>query len=124
MSTASQAESSPRTYLRVLAALLALTAVTVLAAGVNFGAPSINVVIALAIASLKGSLVALYFMHLRHERPMNAVIFLTGMAMLAIFLMFCFLDTASREPVAPSAAPAAQAAGGLRPSSARILRAS
>ncbi len=124
MSATPQAESGTRTYLCVLAVLLALTAVTVLAAGVNFGAPSVNVVIALAIASLKGSLVALYFMHLRHERPMNAVIFLTGLAMLAIFLMFCFLDTASREPVAPSAAPAPQAAGGARPTSARILRAS
>lgn len=116
----------PRTYAKVLGALLALTVVTVAAASVNFGSPVINIVIALAIASMKGSLVALYFMHLRHDRPMSAVIFVTGLAMLAIFLMFCFLDTASREWVEPSSASpaAAQLAEKTALISSRIRRAS
>lgn len=106
MATATASHHAPRTYRRVLAALLALTVITVAAAGISFGSPMINVVIALAIASGKGSLVALYFMHLRHDRPMSAVIFVTGLAMLAVFLMLCFLDTVAREPVAPAAVAA------------------
>ncbi len=93
---------SAKPYLLVLAALLALTAITVTAAGINFGSPSVNVVIALAIASIKGSLVALYFMHLRHDKPMNAVIFLTGLFFLSVFLIFCLMDTGSRDEVRPS----------------------
>lgn len=86
-----------RTYRNVLAALLVFTVITVLAAGVNFG--SGNVVIALAIATTKASLVALYFMHLRHDKPMSAVIFLGGLFALGVFLMLCFLDTGAREVV-------------------------
>ena len=81
---------SKRTYSMVLGALLVLTVITVLAAGINFGAPSVNVVVALAIASVKGTLVVLFFMHLKDDHPVNAVIFSTGLAMLAIFLIFCF----------------------------------
>lgn len=101
--------SSTRTYVLVLAALLVFTAVTVAAAGVNFGSPSVNVVVALTIASLKGALVALYFMHLRHDKPLNAIIFVAGLFFLAVFLMACFIDTDSRDVVAPASgsAPAA-----------------
>lgn len=91
--------SSIRTYGMVLAALLALTAITVFAAGVNFGSPSVNVVIALAIATIKASLVALFFMHLRHEKPINAVFFLTGVVFLGVFLALCLLDTEARAIV-------------------------
>jgi cytochrome c oxidase subunit 4 len=86
---------SPAIYAKILATLLALTVITVLAAGVNFG--SGNVVIALVIASIKGSLVALFFMHLRHEKPMSAVIFVSGLAMLAVFLIFSTIDSGARR---------------------------
>ena len=122
MSTHAENKNAVRTYSIVLGALLTLTAVTVTAAGINFGSAFINVVIALAIASAKASLVALYFMHLRHDRPMSAVIFVTGLAMLAIFLMFCFLDTLSREQVQPGLT--AQAPARAVSISARILSAS
>ncbi len=90
-----------KTYSIVLAALLALTGITVVAAGINFGAPSVNVVVALLIASVKGSLVALFFMHLRHDPPINAVIFLTGLFMLAVFLIFILIDVDTRVPIRP-----------------------
>ena len=86
--------TSARTYRKILAALMALTVLTVLAASVNFGAA--NAVIALAIATVKASLVALFFMHLRHDKPMNAVIFTAGLAILATFLMFAYLDEGAR----------------------------
>jgi len=122
MSAHAESYRAVRTYALVLASLLALTVITVIAAGVNFGSAFVNVVVALAIASVKASLVALYFMHLRHDRPMSAVIFVTGLAMLAIFLMFCFLDTLTREHVEP--AVTAQIYVRAASISARILSAS
>lgn len=103
-----------KTFFLVLVALLVLTAITVAAAGIHFGSPAINAVIALLIASLKGSLVALFFMHLRYDKPINAIIFCCGLLFLALFLIFCYIDIDSREVTipanlkvpAPAAAPA------------------
>jgi cytochrome c oxidase subunit 4 len=102
--------TSARTYGKVLGTLLALTVITVLAAGMDFG--SWNTVIALAIASVKASLVALFFMHLRHDKPMTAVIFVAGVTTLGLFLMICTLDSDARvdnqvRPAFTHAAPAA-----------------
>lgn len=54
-----------RAYIMVWLTLLILTVVTWLVSYVNLG--MMNVVLAMLIASLKASLVALFFMHLRHE---------------------------------------------------------
>ncbi len=91
-----------RGYAAVLAALLILTAITVAASGIHFQTEAFNVVIALGIATIKASLVALFFMHLRHDKPMNAMIFLTGLAVLAIFLMLTLTDFEARIPVKPT----------------------
>ena len=50
-------------YVSTLVALLILTAITVGASYIDFG--SGNVVIALIIATIKATIVALFFMHLR-----------------------------------------------------------
>lgn len=89
-----------KTYGLVLAGLLALTVVTVGAASFDFGAA--NVVVALLIASAKASLVALYFMHLRYDKPINAVIFLVGVFMLALFLVLTLIDVGTRETFRPA----------------------
>jgi len=88
-----------KVYARTLVALLCLTIITVAAAGIDFG--SGNVVIALAIATVKATLVALFFMHLKYEKPVNAVIGTAGFLFLGLFLMFCFLDQGSRENLQP-----------------------
>ncbi len=103
MSTTTAHADSATIYSKILGALLVLTVVTVLAAGVDFGAG--NVVIALGIASIKGSLVALYFMHLRHDKRMSAIIFVAGLVMLAIFLVICIIDTGARDRLRPAKAP-------------------
>ena len=99
----------PKVYTRNLIGLLILTVITVVAAGFDFG--SANVVIALGIASLKASLVALFFMHLRWEKRINAIIAVAGFLFLGLFLLFSALDQKSRldpQPtnLAPVAAPA------------------
>lgn len=88
-------QTAAATYAKVLGTLLALTVITVLAAGLNFG--SWNVVIALGIATIKASLVALFFMHLRHDKPMSAIIFVTGAAVLGVFLTICTIDSSERD---------------------------
>ncbi|MEW6321964.1 MAG: cytochrome C oxidase subunit IV family protein [Acidobacteriota bacterium] len=67
-----------RAYLVVFGALLALTVATVGAASLHM-ASARAVTVGLAIACVKASLVALYFMHLRHERALvPAMLALTG----------------------------------------------
>jgi cytochrome c oxidase subunit 4 len=88
------------TYTKTLIALLILTAITVFAAGFNFGQG--NVVIALTIATIKGSLVALFFMHLKWDKPVNAIIGMTGFLFLGIFIMFCLLDFNTRNNFMPA----------------------
>lgn len=93
------AHDHAKTYLRTLFALLSLTILTVAAAYVDFG--SGNIVIALSIATVKATLVALFFMHLRYEKPMNAIIASAGFLFLGIFLMFCLIDFDSRDGLRP-----------------------
>jgi cytochrome c oxidase subunit IV len=86
-------------YLATLVVLLILTAITVGASYINFG--SGNIVIALAIATVKAIIVALIFMHLLHDKPVNAVIAVAGFVFLGIFLLFDFLDVDSRTNPQP-----------------------
>lgn len=101
-STTAHHHPPARLYAGVLAALLFLTVVTVAASRVDFGTSSINVVIALGIATCKASLVILYFMHLRYDKPMNSLILLTGVLFLGVLLAFCLIDIDSRFAMRPS----------------------
>ena len=101
--TESHSHGGPKIYTANLFALLFLTIITVAAASFNFG--SANVIIALAIASVKATLVALFFMHLVWDKPINSIIAIAGFLFLGIFLMFDFLDVTSREPLQPRNMP-------------------
>jgi cytochrome c oxidase subunit 4 len=99
-STEAHHHPGAKTYGGVLAALLVLTIITVTAASFNFGA--MNVVIALFIATVKASLVVLFFMEVRFSKPLNAMIFLGGVFFLGLFLTFCLIDTGSRPNIIPA----------------------
>ncbi len=71
--------------------LLALTLLTVWAASIDVG--NLNIWIALAIAVLKGSLVVMFFMHLRYDRPFHGIVFVTSLAFVALFISFALTDT-------------------------------
>jgi cytochrome c oxidase subunit 4 len=94
-------KSPARAFAFTLGALLVLTFITVGASYINFGSGTINIVIALTIATIKASLVALIFMHLRWDKPVNGVIAISGFLFLGIFLMFCLIDIDSRQPYEP-----------------------
>jgi cytochrome c oxidase subunit 4 len=110
-------KAEAKTYTLTLVVLLILTAITVGASYIQFG--SMNVVIALTIATIKASLVALFFMHLRHDKPVNAVIACAGFLFLGLFLLFTFLDVDTRDPLQPvnlkAPAPAVAAPAGSAP---------
>ena len=52
----------------------------------------------MAIATVKASLVALYFMHLRYDNPFNGLILIAGLGILALFLGLVLLDTYQYQP--------------------------
>ena len=77
-------------------ALLVLTVVTVWVAGFDFGAA--NIFVALLIAGFKASLVVLFFMHLRWDRPFNSFIFVASIAFVVLFIAFALTDTIEYSP--------------------------
>ena len=103
----SHTAAAPKLYAGTLAALLVLTGITVMAAGIHFGSNGINIAIALGIATIKASLVALIFMHLRHDKPVNAVIAVSGFLFLALLLAYCIIDIDTRKDMIPYTAKVA-----------------
>ena len=83
-----------KTFLAVLAALLVLTGITVGVSYIDLG--RLNVWIALAIASVKASLVLLFFMHMKYEGRVLAWSFLGTVFFLGIMISFTFWDIAFR----------------------------
>ena len=47
---------------------------------------------------MKASLVALYFMHLRYDRPFNAIVFVTALFFVMLFVGIALTDTAAYKP--------------------------
>ncbi len=93
--------SSMKTYLGVGAALLVLTVVTVAVSFVDLG--GFNVVVALLIASIKGTLVVLFFMHLLHDNKLYLTIFISALIFLFILIIFTMFDTMTRDEMTPFA---------------------
>ena len=79
-----------RTYFVVWGCLLVLTATTIEVAAMNLGA--FSVLGALLIASVKSTLVLLFFMHLLYERPLFKVMVLAAIGTLTVFIGMTFLD--------------------------------
>lgn len=84
-------------YIGVASMLLLLTFVTVWVASIDFGA--YNLVIAMFIAAVKATMVALIFMHLKYENKIYMIIFVISIIFLAIFITFTLLDTLQRDGI-------------------------
>ncbi|MCR4418469.1 MAG: cytochrome C oxidase subunit IV family protein [Ignavibacteria bacterium] len=78
------------TYIFVWLTLIALTALTVTAASFDLG--NFSIVVALVIASIKGLLVLLVFMHLRFDDRMFRIFVFVAFLTLTIFLVLTFSD--------------------------------
>jgi len=95
----------PAVYTGTLIGLLIFTGITIAASYVNFGSNSANIAIALVIASMKAILVALFFMHLKWDKPVNSIIAVTGFLFLGIFLGFVLIDLNNRNDPSPRNLP-------------------
>jgi cytochrome c oxidase subunit 4 len=82
------------TYVMVWVALLMLTALTIVTASMHFGAFSI--VAAIIIATIKGTLVLLYFMNLRYEERIFLVMLGVALLTLAVIMVLTFVDVLFR----------------------------
>jgi cytochrome c oxidase subunit IV len=81
-----------RVLVGTLIALLVLTFVTVAATTIDLGG-SLNLWLAMIIATVKATLVALYFMHLRYDKPFVAIILIVALLCVLLFVGLTLLDT-------------------------------
>lgn len=86
--------ATARFYWGIFGALVVLTLLTVKVSYYDFG--SANILIALLIATMKASLVATFFMHLRHDSLFNTLAFLAAFLFLGIFILLTYDDIGKR----------------------------
>ena len=89
--------NSPLFMIAIFAALIVLTIITVAVSYVDLGAA--NTFVAIAIATLKASLVATFFMHLKGDKPIHSIIFVGAFLFLVIFLGLSNDDLVTRGHV-------------------------
>jgi len=87
---------SPGIYVGIFLALIGGTALTVWAAFQNFG--PFNIVFALGIATMKATLVVLYFMHARYSPKRTQLVIVCAIFWLAIMLALTLSDYQTRQP--------------------------
>jgi cytochrome c oxidase subunit 4 len=85
---------SPVVYIIIFASLMLGTGITIWAAFQNFG--KFNIVIALAIATIKATLVVLYFMHARYSPKRTQLVIVCSVFWLAIMLALTLADYDTR----------------------------
>lgn len=100
---------SPAMLVGVFAALIVLTGLTVGVTLVDFG-PAANLVIALAIATVKAGLVAAFFMHLLYDNRLNLLFFLGSFAFLFLFISITLMDSFETRPLIEARVQALDAA--------------
>jgi cytochrome c oxidase subunit IV len=86
---------SPKLYVVIFTSLMLGTGITVWAAFQNFG--KLNIVIALVIATIKASLVVLYFMHARYSPKRTQLVIVCSVFWLAIMLALTLTDYNTRS---------------------------
>ncbi|MFM9996136.1 MAG: cytochrome C oxidase subunit IV family protein [Phycisphaerales bacterium] len=71
----------------------------------------VNVLVALSIAVVKSVLVAMYFMQLKYDNPLNALVFLFCLVAFTLFMFFSMTDLGTRAAVYDYKAPNRQEGG-------------
>jgi cytochrome c oxidase subunit 4 len=95
---------SPKVYLVIFLSLMVGTGLTVWAAFQNFG--KFNIVIALGIATIKATLVVLYFMHARYSPKRTQLVIVCSVFWLAVMLALTLADYDTRPQEVRLAPPA------------------
>ncbi|BDG04480.1 cytochrome C oxidase subunit IV family protein [Anaeromyxobacter oryzae] len=99
-------------YAVIWIALLVLTMVTYWASRVHLPG-GWHITVALLIATAKGAMVVLFFMHLWDQQGANRLVFVTSLVFVALLVGLTVLDNATRFPLAnPPGSVGALPAGG------------
>ena len=99
-----------KTYKRVWISLFVLTYITVHVAYFDFGV--LNIAIAMFVATVKASLVILFFMHMKEDNRLNQVVFGASFLFVAIFVFLILADTMFRPNLSQAKVVAVQAPAG------------
>jgi cytochrome c oxidase subunit 4 len=82
------------TYVKIFLALVFLTLVTVGLSRIHLG--DWNFFIAVVVATIKASLVAMFFMHLKDDNRFNVMIFVGSLLFMGVFFVYTMNDTQHR----------------------------
>ena len=114
--TEEHAEHGPGRYVLIWAALLVFTITTVVTGRMDLGGA--NLPLALIIATIKATLVVLFFMHLWDAEGINRLVFCVALVFVVVLLLGVFGDLLTRMPEAlPTGGHAHTLEGGDMPSS-------
>jgi cytochrome c oxidase subunit 4 len=97
--TAPQAHSHVGRYVIVWVGLMVLTAATWGLSTIHIPGGA-GIAVALGIASAKGALVALFFMHLWDQQGANRLVFVTSLVFVSLLIGLVLLDNSTRFPLA------------------------
>ena len=89
--------ASKKVLLATITALLALTIITVMATWIDVGKAG-NLTIAMIIATIKATLVCMYFMHLRYDKKFHTVAIATALLFALLFVGFALMDRGTYLP--------------------------
>src|SRR5687767_8680531 len=85
-------------YYFIFFSLVILTIVTVLVAFHRFESEVVNLLLALLVASIKATLVAMFFMHLKFEGKLIYLIFVVPLALCVLLIVALIPDVLMTDP--------------------------
>lgn len=88
--------SSLPDYFKIFGALVVLTVITVGVSRIGLPQP-LSLIVAIAVAAVKATLVAMYFMHLKYDDKFNAMVLVGSIAFLSLFFLFTLVDLDTRD---------------------------
>ncbi len=86
---------SPMLLISTFLALVGLTVLTVAMSYLPLG--SAELYVAMGIATVKAGLVAVYFMHLRYDKPINALLLIFSLGFVALFIYSTLVDSVAYQ---------------------------
>ena len=84
--------ASTKVLLGTFGALMVLTFLTVMATKIDLGR-DLNLALAMGIATIKATLVILFFMHLAFDKKFHSIAVFAGLVFAALFVGFTMMDS-------------------------------
>jgi len=106
MSSAAHGHNEPHVsplslYLGIFSALLVLTILTVYVSAAELFTGWASIGVAMGLATIKASLVATIFMHMKWDRTFNVIVFLSSLWFAGLFFFVTWFDISNRTRINP-----------------------